>query len=66
MLMPTSFTRTEKGPMSTISSRIPKQHKTVQTIDGNRGSQRTGITKTIDFDVEYLGSLPDGSGARKS
>lgn len=36
------------------------------SIDGNRGSQRTGITKTVDVDVEYLGSLPDGSGAKKS
>lgn len=25
------------------------------SIDGNRGSQRTGITKTVDVDVEYLG-----------
>lgn len=25
------------------------------SIDGNRGSQRAGITKTVDVDVEYLG-----------
>jgi hypothetical protein len=36
------------------------------SIDGKGGSQRTGITKTVEVDVEYLGSLPDGSHVKKS
>jgi hypothetical protein len=36
------------------------------SIDGNGGSQRTYITKTVEVEVEYLDSLPDGSGAKKS
>jgi hypothetical protein len=36
------------------------------SIDGNRGSQHKGITKTVEVDVEYLGSLPDDSSAKKS
>jgi hypothetical protein len=35
------------------------------SIDGKGGSRRAGITKTVEVDVEYLGTLPDGSHVKK-
>jgi hypothetical protein len=35
------------------------------SLEGKTGSQRTGITKTVQVDVEYLGSLPDGPSGKK-
>lgn len=58
-----SASRSAKEDADSDSQKFILDSKT--SLDGKRGAQRAGITKTVQVDVEYLGSQPDGVSGKR-